>query len=43
MMELFEQEELLVNITEHNLVPKHILLSKEQKTDVLKKYRVKEN
>ena len=43
MMELFEQEELLVNITEHNLVPKHILLSKDQKADVLKKYRVKEN
>ena len=41
-IEIFSQDELVVNITEHNLVPKHILLSQEQKIELLKKYRVKE-
>ena len=41
-MEWFLEAELLVNITEHVLVPHHQLLSKEEKTILLKKYRMKE-
>jgi len=41
-MEWFLEAELLVNITEHVLVPHHQLLSKEEKSILLKKYRMKE-
>ena len=41
-IEIFTQDELMVNITEHDLVPRHELLTVEQKQEVLKKYRVKE-
>ncbi|KAL1520518.1 hypothetical protein AB1Y20_022096 [Prymnesium parvum] len=41
-MEWFLEAELLVNITEHVLVPHHQLLSKEEKMILLKKYRMKE-
>ncbi|KAK3368979.1 RNA polymerase [Lasiosphaeria ovina] len=41
-IECFLEEDLLVNITHHNLVPKHILLSREEKTALLKRYRLKE-
>jgi DNA-directed RNA polymerase I, II, and III subunit RPABC1 len=43
MIEYFEDRELLVNITEHELVPEHIVLSDSEKQDLLKKYRVKES
>jgi DNA-directed RNA polymerase I, II, and III subunit RPABC1 len=36
-LEYFEEKELLVNITEHELVPKHYPLSDEDKKDLLKK------
>ena len=36
-LEYFEEKELLVNITEHELVPKHYPLSDEEKKDLLKK------
>ena len=36
-VELFREEELLVNITEHSLVPKHIVLSDEEKAVLLSK------
>ena len=42
-IELFSQEDLVINITEHQLVPKHQVLSAEQKKDLLLKYRVKES
>jgi DNA-directed RNA polymerase I, II, and III subunit RPABC1 len=42
-IELFEDKELIVNITEHELVPKHIILSDEEKQTLLKKYRLKES
>ncbi len=41
-IELFHQNELLVNITEHELVPKHFVLSENEKHELLKKYRVKD-
>ena len=42
-IEYFEEKELVVNITEHELVPKHILLSDEEKKTLLKKYRLEES
>jgi DNA-directed RNA polymerases I, II, and III subunit RPABC1 len=41
-VECFLEEDLLVNITHHDLVPKHVLLSREEKTALLKRYRLKE-
>jgi DNA-directed RNA polymerases I, II, and III subunit RPABC1 len=41
-VECFLEEDLLVNITHHELVPTHVLLSKEEKTALLKRYRLKE-
>ncbi|GJC94135.1 RNA polymerase Rpb5 domain-containing protein [Colletotrichum higginsianum] len=41
-VECFLEEDLLVNITQHELVPKHILLSREEKVALLKRYRLKE-
>ena len=40
-IEVFSLGELVVNITEYELVPKHILLSQEEKELLLKKYRIK--
>lgn len=37
------QEELLVNITHHQLVPKHSVLSDSEKAELLKRYRAKES
>ena len=42
-VEIFSVNELVVDITEHELVPKHILLSKEDKDLLLKRYKIKEN
>eukprot|EP01133_Synstelium_polycarpum_P012297 gene12297-14417_t len=42
MLEHFNEAELLVNITHHQLVPKHILLSKEEKSELLSRYKMKE-
>lgn len=41
-IEVFYQSELLVNITEHELVPKHQVLTENEKHELLKKYRVKD-
>ncbi|KAJ0384115.1 hypothetical protein COL922a_009093 [Colletotrichum nupharicola] len=41
-VECFLEEDLLVNITKHELVPRHILLSREEKIALLKRYRLKE-
>lgn len=41
-LECFIEEDLLVNITHHELVPRHVLLSREEKAALLKRYRLKE-
>ncbi|KAM7195651.1 RNA polymerase Rpb5, C-terminal domain containing protein, partial [Naviculisporaceae sp. PSN 640] len=41
-IECFLEEDLLVNITHHKLVPKHVLLSREEKAALLKRYRLKD-
>lgn len=42
-VEIFLEENLLVNITKHELVPKHILLSRAEKKALLQRYRLKES
>ncbi|KAK0391169.1 hypothetical protein NLU13_0670 [Sarocladium strictum] len=41
-IECFLEEDLLVNITHHELVPRHVLLSRDEKIALLKRYRLKE-
>lgn len=41
-IECFLEADLLVNITHHELVPKHVLLSRDEKAALLKRYRLKE-
>ena len=36
------ESELLVNITQHELVPKHVLLSREERQALLQRYRLKD-
>ena len=40
-MEVFMDTELLVNITQHVLVPEHTVLTDDEKRTLLKRYRVK--
>lgn len=37
VLEEWKEAELMVNITKHVLVPKHVLLTKEEQTDLLKR------
>lgn len=41
-IESFVEQDLLVNITHHELVPKHVLLSKEERAELLSRYRLKD-
>jgi DNA-directed RNA polymerase I, II, and III subunit RPABC1 len=43
IFEVFQEEQLLVNITDHRLVPRHQPLTEAQKKAVLLRYRVKES
>lgn len=36
-IEIFQDNELLINITEHEMVPKHILISEKEKRELLMK------
>ncbi|CDK28909.1 unnamed protein product [Kuraishia capsulata CBS 1993] len=42
-VELFQESDIVVNITHHELVPKHIRLSTEEKKELLTRYRLKES
>merc|ERR1711924_33973 len=42
-IEVFHENELVVNITKHDLVPKHEPLSYDQKKAILERYSVKEH
>ncbi len=42
-IETFQESDLIVNITHHELVPKHIRLSVAEKKELLERYRLKES
>ncbi|KAH9632594.1 hypothetical protein HF086_001837, partial [Spodoptera exigua] len=43
ILEQFLESELLINITEHELVPEHIVLTPDEKAELLTRYKLKEN
>lgn len=43
ILEDFLESEMLINITEHELVPQHILLTTEEKEELFSRYKLKEN
>jgi DNA-directed RNA polymerase I, II, and III subunit RPABC1 len=43
VIEHFLEAELLVNITEHNLVPRHVLLTNAEKQTLLAKYKLEDS
>lgn len=42
-IEHFKESELLVDITKHQLVPEHQVLTQNEKTELLKRYRLKDS
>merc|ERR1712048_1187204 len=43
ILEHFLETELLVNVTEHTLVPEHVVLTAQEKTELLNRYKLKEH
>lgn len=43
VIEIFIESELLVNITQHVLVPEHRILTNPEKATLLARYKVKES
>lgn len=43
VLEMFTEQELLINITEHELVPMHQVLTDEEKVELLKRYKITDN
>ncbi|KAG0716927.1 DNA-directed RNA polymerases I, II, and III subunit RPABC1 [Chionoecetes opilio] len=43
ILEQFLESELLINITEHELVPEHVVMTAEEKTELLTRYKLKDN
>ena len=43
ILEQFLDSELLINLTEHDLVPQHVVMTPEEKKELLGKYKLKEN
>jgi len=42
-LEHFIEAELMINITEHELVPEHVVMTNEEKTELLFRYKMKES
>merc|ERR1712039_1166308 len=40
-IEVFDENELIVNITHHELVPQHVPLTEEEKQQLLQRYKLK--
>ncbi|XP_003391773.3 PREDICTED: DNA-directed RNA polymerases I, II, and III subunit RPABC1-like [Amphimedon queenslandica] len=43
ILEQFMEAELMINITEHELVPEHIVMTTEEKRELLARYKLKEH
>lgn len=43
ILEQFLESEMLINITEHELVPTHIRLTADEKSELLSRYKLKES
>uniref|UniRef100_T1IH17 DNA-directed RNA polymerases I, II, and III subunit RPABC1 n=1 Tax=Strigamia maritima TaxID=126957 RepID=T1IH17_STRMM len=43
ILEQFLESELLINITEHELVPDHVVMTPEEKQELLSRYKLKES
>lgn len=41
-LEQFREAELMINITEHELVPQHVVMTTEEKKELLQRYKLKE-
>lgn len=41
-LEQFREAELMINITEHELVPQHVVMTPEGKKELLQRYKLKE-
>lgn len=42
-LEQFMEAELMINITEHELVPEHVVMTTEEKRELLQRYKLKEH
>ncbi|XP_072026027.1 DNA-directed RNA polymerases I, II, and III subunit RPABC1 [Amphiura filiformis] len=42
ILEQFLEAELLINITEHEFVPEHVVMTNEEKSELLARYKLKE-
>ncbi|KFD58560.1 hypothetical protein M514_00786 [Trichuris suis] len=43
ILEFFLEAELMINVTEHELVPEHVVLSNEEKIELLQRYKINES
>ena len=43
ILEHFLESELLINLTDHELVPEHVVMTPDEKRELLNKYKLKEN
>lgn len=43
ILDQFMEAELMVNITEHELVPEHVIMSPEDKAELLARYKLKDH
>uniref|UniRef100_A0A915KAK3 RNA polymerase subunit H/Rpb5 C-terminal domain-containing protein n=2 Tax=Romanomermis culicivorax TaxID=13658 RepID=A0A915KAK3_ROMCU len=43
ILEQFLEAELMINITEHDLVPEHVVMTNDEKAELLARYKLKES